>query len=161
VRCILATLFLVTCFLSPAARAQCRYDLVLIPGPDCGIFGQAATIGYDISDAGDVVGDIACGFTNTAFRWYAKSGLQPLDLGTSGGSSWARGVNNAGVITGYYESSDESYVAGFIFDSGQVETIPPPTGGTRLRPNGISETGAIFGHWGNHITGPGLAAFRR
>ena len=92
-----------------------------------------------------------------AFIWDSTNGMQ--DIGTLGGnSSYATGINNSGVVTGYSYLSDGTTIHAFSWtSSGGMVDIGTPLAGGISQATGINSSGNIAG-WGN-LAGTQTPAF--
>lgn len=110
-----------------------------------------------------VVGDAFInGTTRHAFVWGNGSSMTDIgDLGALGnGSSYAKGVSNAGVVVGYYEPvAGESSPRAFRWTGGGGMTDLGTLGGTISSAWGISADGAVI--VGGAATATSYRAFRR
>jgi probable HAF family extracellular repeat protein len=62
----------------------------------------------------------------------------------------ADGINNAGLVTGFYIDSNSNY-HGFVWQNGVLETVDYP-GALDTRLNGVSNRGVAIGYYGDGFT---------
>jgi hypothetical protein len=110
----------------------------------------AYTVPYAINESGAIVG--YCGGTNTGFLLSGGVYTAIVVPGASGGT-WAEGINNAGVIVGWYETTPggDGPTQGFIYDGGSFTTINYP-GSPYTYLAGINDSGLIVGGYGTPLT---------
>ena len=118
---------------------------------DIGTLGGDFSRGLSLNDLAQVTGtsNVAIGDTqnNHAFIWSELQGM--LDLGTLGGkSSYGYDINNAGVVTGASQFDETQDTHGFVWTKATGiedlnDLIPPDSGWTITRGNGINDKGQI------------------
>jgi probable HAF family extracellular repeat protein len=107
--------------------------------------GGASSSASGVNNTGKVVGisDVLVSGTNQrhAFIWDASNGMQ--DLGSLGGLSSARRINDAGQAVGYYMGDDGKQHA-FIWSEGNgMQDLGVTGNGSQA--NGINEKGQVVG----------------
>ncbi len=87
---------------------------------ELGTLSNSTTRAWDINDSGLIVGESRV-LSATAFSAQDSSPATLTNLGTLGGSSIARGVNNLNQIVGYSQVSGVNHA--FIYESGLIRDI--------------------------------------
>jgi uncharacterized membrane protein len=120
---------------------------------DCpGLGGPGtSTLPSAINNSGDIVGD--CQYNNDSYvatGFLLSGGVYSIITMPGAQYTWAGGINDAGVIVGWYQL-DGGY-QGFVDDAGSFTTINYPgyVGNTYL--NGINDSGLILGGYGTPVT---------
>lgn len=119
---------------------------------DLGTLGGESSCATGINDNNVVVGDAdTLNGKNHAFMWSASGGLQ--DLGSLGDrdKSYARAINNAGLVVGHYEISYRKYWSqnrGFVVENGVMidltKALVPGSGAVVIeKANDINDNGVI------------------
>ncbi len=103
-----------------------------------------ASEGFDINNAGHIVGVMTVSNVSKAFLW--NGGV--VDLGTLGGvSSTARSINDAGLIVGYAATASEGNHA-FIYESGSLydlnDLVSLPAGWVLVDAYKINNNGQVL-----------------
>ena len=141
-----------------AAQGQCQYEVTVIRGPTCPIFGIPVTYGYDINELGEVVGShYQCGDNwadDAAYIWTPKSGLITLDFLPGFMEARAQKLNDLGQVVGILinRMSKFSFKAA-LWQDGQVFDLGILPGGNWSHALAINNKGQIAGYWGNDLTG--------
>lgn len=120
-----------------APAAQPRFTVT-----DLGTLGGASEA-FAISENGKVAGMYTPGSYEQAFLW--EDGVMQ-GLGTLGGSrSQARGVNDAGQVVGYSQTSS-GYNHAFLWENGAMQDLGTFPGGIVSMANAINNSGQVAGH---------------
>lgn len=111
------------------AHAQCRYEIAIIQGPRCGIFGYAPTEVSGINRTGMVTGTYRSCLIGpeVPFTWTPESGLLPIDLPPGEGGP-ALDVNDAGQVAGWFRPQATYGALAFVHDASGLTVIYPPAG---------------------------------
>ena len=112
--------------------------------------GATASRGFSVNDQGLVAGETSFGTPREATVW---TGTSPAGLGTlsNAGSSVAFGINNAGNVVGWSDSSDGTRA--FSWESGSgMSCLGTRPGGTQTRAYNINASGQSVG-WGTTPAG--------
>jgi uncharacterized membrane protein len=119
-----------------------------VPGQQC-----PGMLSYAVNDRGDVVG-VTCGGSFGSVPWYYSDTTGTIDL-SQFGISYARDVNNAGVVTGAAFNGSRYVAMRWQAPAGPIEflpTLPSPYDDT-ARGEGINEAGRVVGLSINVLTG--------
>ena len=110
---------------------------------------------FDISNKGEVVGAYAYYGGVAGFIWEGENSCSPLADPSADAFTEATGVNDEGVVVGFYQDS-AAQTHGFRFDSGTYRTIDcPNTAETEVW--GIGNDGVIVGAYESTANGPWTA----
>lgn len=115
--------------------------------------GHNSAIGFDVGNAGHVVGSSSLngGANGMPFIWSSGSGIQAIPLVADAGTASARGVNSDGWVVGIGSSA---FALPFLFDGTNtylLQDLIDPASGWDISMNtssgalGISEDGSIVG----------------
>lgn len=111
--------------------------------------GDQYTIGYDVNDAGQVVGfsgtETPNGVVTHAFVWSASGGMKAI--AGAGVQSVAFGINNRGEVVGGYDAGD-SYRAFVWSESAGLRDLGAPAGVTFSTAWAINDSGTVVGNFG-------------
>jgi probable HAF family extracellular repeat protein len=99
---------------------------------------------YGINDSGEIVGQIFAGSGADRAFIYSDGVFSFLQVPVPGAITWARGINNLGQVTGYYDVGGVRH--GFIYSNGAYETIDYPST-DYTQPLGINDFGHIVGSY--------------
>lgn len=102
-------------------------------------FGQANSL--RLNNYGDVIGNNYYGSTSTPFAIVNGQSLDLSALTSANQSSWARGINNTGVIVG--AASNNNISRGFISANGVISYVSQPGGSVFLE--SVNDSGDIVG----------------
>ena len=105
------------------------------------------TVPYAINDSGEIVG--WCGGSATGFL--LSGGVYTTIAVPGANFTWAEGINNAGVIVGWYYVDGSAGYQGFVDDGGSFTTINYP-GYPNTYLAGINDSGLIVGGYGTPVT---------
>jgi uncharacterized membrane protein len=98
---------------------------------------------YGINDSGEIVGEMYFGPVSGDQAFIYSNGVFSfLQVPIPGSSTSARGINNFGQVTGYYDIGGIRH--GFIYSNGVYETIDYPSTDYTM-PLGINDLGYIVG----------------
>jgi uncharacterized membrane protein len=108
-----------------------------------------STIPSAINGSGEIVG--YCLGVPLATGFLLSGGVYTTITVPGAFATWAGGINDAGVIVGWYEQDGVGY-EGFVDDGGSFTTInfPGYVGNTYL--NGINNSGLLVGGYGTPVT---------
>lgn len=106
--------------------------------------GALVTAIEDINSSGEMVGYYGFQLVGAATGFRLKTG-QLTSFSYEGSSTFAKGINDAGIIAGYALVGNA--YAGFTYDGTKFTTINPP-GKTVTWIYGVSESGAVVGGTG-------------
>jgi len=111
------------------------------------------TIPFAINDSGEIVGD--CQNDNGSYvatGFLLSGGVYSIITAPGSEFTWVGGINDAGVIVGYYQPQNNPGYQGFVDNAGSFTTINYPgyVGNTYL--SGINNSGLIVGGYGTPVT---------
>ena len=79
-----------------------EYEVTVIPGPFCGIFGYEPANGWGINDLGNICGDERnCAVDWEPFFWSPETGRIVLEVPAGFGEGRAQDLNNTNQIVGF------------------------------------------------------------
>jgi len=116
---------LLLCLLAGAeSAAQCRYEVIVIEGPQCA-YGQASMYASSLNEQGHIVGFFVCptGYAEP-FLWTPEAGLIELPLPPDSYEASAEDINEAGQIVGTATIAGVGS-CGFLYDDGEFTMLPP------------------------------------
>jgi len=124
-----------------------QYTVFTAPGADPSRTpGGTAT--YSVNDAGQIVGYAID--SNGIYHGFVKTGSSFTTLDYPGavqyGGTSANGINNEGVVTGYYDSNSSGGFSGFIWDNGNFTTLNVP-GAVSTSISAINDEGDLAGYY--------------
>ncbi len=124
-----------------------QYSSFTAPGADPSLTpGGTAT--YSVNDAGQIVGYAID--SNGIYHGYVKTGSLFTALDVPGaaqfGGTSANGINNEGVVTGYYYSDSSGDFSGFIWNNGTFTTLNFP-GAVSTGITSINDQGDLTGYY--------------
>jgi len=138
---------------SRAALAEVKYTVT-----DLGTLGGSDSWSDALNDSGELVGGSMCAGGLPAQAYIYRNGLMG-GLGSLGGLSLALGVNNAGVVVGRSNLSDNVTSHAFRWDSSAGMLDLGTLGGAQSSAVAINAGGDIVG-WSQNTTGNGHAFSR-
>ena len=139
-----------------------EYEVEVIPGPFCGIFGWEPAVGLGINDLGNICGfHFDCNNFDEAFFWSPATGRIALNLPPGTIISRALDLNDTLVVGSLDISNDGFAGLAFLHDGLKATILGTLPGGNYSAALSINTTsGQIVGKWGNNVTGdPAVAAF--
>jgi uncharacterized membrane protein len=140
-----AAVLLAGAVIVPSAAGQCQYEVTVIQGPSCPIFGPRPTTGTGLNELGHVVGFVGqCDLSgDDAFLWTPEDGLEILPRPPGIYSAYGADINDAGAIVGEMSGNGDGAV-GFLYEDG-IWTLLPPVSGGWSHANAINEHGVVVG----------------
>jgi len=138
-----------------------EYEVTVIPGPFCGIFGYEPANGWGINDLGNICGDERnCNLDWEAFFWSPETGRIVLNLPPGTIMSRAQDLNSNNMIVGWMEVSNDGLgFLAFLHDGEQYTNLGTLSGGNWSEAHAINEKNEIVGFWGDTLNGPSPLAF--
>ncbi len=136
-----------------------EYEVDVIPGPFCGIFGWEPAVGRGINDLGNICGfHFDCNNDDQPFFWSPGTGRVELDILPGFDEGRAYDLNSKDQVVGQLRMNNVPHA--ILWQNGEVIELGIPPGGNFSQALAINSQAQIAGTWGNSITGdPGLAAF--
>jgi PEP-CTERM motif len=124
-----------------------QYTMFSAPGADPSLTpGGTAT--YSVNDAGQIVGYAID--SNGIYHGYLKTGSSFTTLDVPGaaqfGGTSANGINNEGVVTGYYYSDSSGDFSGFLWQNNNFLTLDFP-GAVSTAITSINDQGDLTGYY--------------
>lgn len=114
---------------------------------DIGTLGGRTSLGWDINDAGVIVGESTIAFPSDFFApfhpfIYRNDVMRDLGILQNGSANAAQEINNAGQVAGYSEVDGAFHL--FFYERGMMTDLGF-FGGPQLRVNDMNERGAFVG----------------
>jgi probable HAF family extracellular repeat protein len=136
---------LLAALLGARVHGQCQYEVTVIQGPSCPIFGPRPTTGTGLNDLGHVVGVVGqCDLSgDDAFLWTPDGGFEILPRPHGMSSASATDINNSGAIVGGMDV-DGYGVWGFLYEKGLWTPLPPMSGSWSYA-IAVNEHGVVVG----------------
>ena len=124
-----------------------EYEVTVIPGPDCGIFGYGPANGWGINDLGNICGDERnCASDWEPFFWSPETGRIVLNLPPTFLQSRALDLNNSNAVVGWYHNDyPDAGQFGFVWQDGLFTTLPSLPGSVTSVAHAINDAGDIAG----------------
>lgn len=124
-----------------------EYEVTVIPGPFCGLFGYEPARGWGINDLGNICGDERnCASEWEPFFWSPETGRIVLNAPPSILQGRALDLNNANAVVGWYHNGQpDPGQFGFVWQDGQFTTLPSLPGSVTSVAQAINDSGDIAG----------------
>ena len=130
-----------------------EYEVTIIQGPDCGIFGPTPIAIWGLNDLGDGCGSYShCDppTTGEGFTWSVRDGISVIPRPPGADTLTASDLNSKGVVVGHYAIPFSGFGnRAFRRIDGTVEFLGIPEGGSFSRAIAINDIGWIVGDWGS------------
>jgi probable HAF family extracellular repeat protein len=123
---------------------------------DLGTLGGTSSNGYDVNDAGQVVGKAQTSSAYQAFQWAAASGMQ--DLGVTGNYTAAYGVNASGQVIGTIGGDYSLTPHAFLWDASTGMHDLGTFGSNGSQARALNETGQVVG-WRQTLLQTGMGVY--
>ena len=135
-----------------------EYEVEVIPGPFCGIFGYEPAVGLGINDLGHICGyHFDCNNDDQPFFWSPQTGRVVLDIPTRFSEGRAQDLNSAGEIVGFLRLNVRPQA--ILWHEDQVIELGVPPDGDSSNALAINSKSQVAGYWGNLVFGPSPLAF--
>lgn len=124
-----------------AAQAAPNYTVTAV--------GPAGSTATAINDQGQVVGDFPDPGSTSHYGFLAGSSF--VNLGPTGGNSYAAAINNGGAVVGHASASPNNFGVAFSDAPGGAMQFFNPFNGLHSQGKGINDAGQVVG-WGDDFT---------
>ncbi len=130
-----------------------EYEVTVIPGPDCGIFGYGPANGWGINDLGNICGEERnCASDREPFFWSPETGRIVINAPPSILQGRALDLNNSNAVVGWYDNGQpDAGRFGFVYQDGQFTTLPIIPESVFSEAQAINDAGDVAGFWIDHL----------
>ena len=130
-----------------------EYEVEVIAGPWCGIFGYEPAVGKGINDQGNICGyNFDCNNDDQPFFWSPETGRVELEIPAGFDEGRALDLNSTGQIVGQLRMNNVPHA--MLWHNGEVIELGIPPGGNFSEALAINSQAQIAGNWGNSAVGP-------
>lgn len=138
------------------ASGQCQYEVTVIKGPFCGVWGYPPIWATGLNDAGTVVGFYWSCTIGPArpFTWSQGTGLTSLPIPTGFAEAEARDVNERGTVVGRMRLSETEYYRAVLWQDGNPLNLGTLPGGNCSEASAVNASGQVVGSWGHTTYAP-------
>ncbi len=131
-----------------------EYEVTVIPGPFCGIFGYGPANGWGINDLGNICGyERNCASEWEPFFWSPETGRVVLEIPAGFEEGRAFDLNSKNQVVGELLTIN-SVAHGALWQNGEVIELGIPPWGNFSRARAINDKAQVTGQWGNSAIGP-------
>ncbi|MCH8824263.1 MAG: hypothetical protein IH984_12260 [Planctomycetes bacterium] len=135
-----------------------EYEVTVIPGPFCGIFGYEPAVGWGINDLGNICGyERNCASDWEPFFWSPQTGRVVLEIPAGFEQGRAFDLNSKNQVVGELLTINVVPHAA-LWQNGEAIELGIPPWGNFSQARAINDKAQVTGQWGNSAIGP-LHAF--
>ena len=135
------------CSLVQAVDAQVEYEIEIIRGMFCDIFGYETAIGQAVNNSETLVGYLRdCDLDELPFVWTRETDWELLEQPPGFTFGRAQDVNDAGQIVGFLDMDFRTHA--ILWQNGKAIPLDIPPEGNTSDALAINSAGQIAGHWG-------------
>ena len=141
------------CSLVHPVDAQVEYEIEIIRGMFCDIFGYETAIGQAVNNSETLVGYLLdCNIEELPFVWMRETGWELLEQPPGFAFGRAVDINDAGQIVGFLEMNFRRHA--ILWENGNAIPLGIPAEGNSSQAMAINSAGQIAGFWMNTVFGP-------
>ena len=149
VRILAATAAMMIVQMAHSGGEPPEYEVEVIPGPFCGIFGWEPAVGLGINDLGNICGyNFDCNNDDQPFFWSPKTGRVTLDVPPTTLRGRALDLNGQDEIVGWCDHSQPNAGRyGFVYRDGEFTSLGSLPGSVFSEAHAINDKREIAGAW--------------
>jgi len=139
----------------PPCRAQCFYDVFIVPVPACPGGGPTPWGINDLTDDGQAAGSMGCFLASAPAIWAGEGTvIQSLPIPAGFHDAKAFGLTDVNNVVGLTQVKVGSNSVATYWRDGVPIVLGFPADGDISQAVAINDAGQIVGTWGNTVTGP-------